>query len=107
MSEKKEYIIQPRDQFGEVDPFDVDKKAFMAFVFGHLKWLSDLKKDGYTDIILTRLLMVDTIGPLARKSLHLDKWNRCQMTQTMNMSIDRLIELMDDPDNKKFPLETK
>lgn len=103
MSEKKEFIINNATRFGAMPYGGLDKKSFMIFVEGHLRWLRGLKEDGYTDIV-NAPPMLEPRRPASR-ILHLDKWVRNPTTQALTMNIDKLIELMEDPNNKKFPLE--
>ncbi len=93
MSEIKEYILQPRDQFCELDDIrEINKK-----VASHLERLRFLKSDGYTHVILTRALLADSVDPTStiQDILRLKKWVQCPMTCTLSISIDTLIELME------------
>lgn len=103
MSEKKEFIIDLGTRFGAMPYSGLDKKSFMIFVEGHLRWLRELKEDGYTDVVLAPPLL-EPRRPASR-ILHLDKWVRNTMMQSMSMNIDKLIDLMEDHNNRKFPLE--
>lgn len=93
MSEIKEYILQPRDQFCELDDIrEISKK-----VASHLDRLRFLKREGYTHVILTHALFADSSPPYstALDLLRLKKWVQCPMTCTLSIGIDTLIELME------------
>ncbi len=106
MSETKEWIIELGSEFGAMPHDGLDKKSFMFFVSGHLKWLRDLEKDGYTDVVITRAVRTRTIKSPAHKILHLNKWIQCPTTLSRSISIDKLIELLQDPTYRNFPLES-